>query len=80
MNTEEIIYQIIEKISPSKPFRTEYAENGYITISKKSANEYEIDIQQVSFLDQATHTFYHYTTQELVRYLEQHIEQLGKIY
>ncbi len=78
MNPTETIYQIIEKISLSNPFRTEYAEDGYITISKKSDDEYEIDIQQVSFLDQATHTFYHYTTQELVRYLEQNIEKLGK--
>lgn len=79
MNTNEKIHFIIEKLAHSNYFRTEYAEDGYITITKKSDDSYAIDIQQVSFLDQANHTFYYFSTQELLSYLEKNIEKFGEI-
>jgi hypothetical protein len=79
MNTNEKIHHIISHLLHSNYFRTEYAEDGYMTITKNSDDSYEIDIQHVDFLDQATHTLHYCNSQELAGYLERHIDQLQNV-
>jgi len=79
MSTHQKIYYIILRLMQANYFRTEYAEDGYITITKKSEDSYAIDIQQVSYLDQATQTFFHFNLAELAVFLEKHIDYLTTI-
>jgi hypothetical protein len=75
---KEQIDKILAVIHEKKTFRTEYNYDGYIQISLVKKDSYEVKIESVSFFDQAIAVFYYFDKQELINYINQNSDKIGK--